>query len=315
MSSSKSGRRLPGSSRQPTFQPPSYYAAAAGVQYSSLGNSDFPGAASHSTMSNPHPSYPPVDRYPASAREDSRKNQDTPPSGRRSALLSKSILSGANGHREANDKPRHEKRQSRIVDIPFMETSLLPSLRDTIDKMTHPPTWTQAHDALTTRDSGDIGPMPGSSQGLSSYSVNTAAYQDVGRPLGLSPGHILTPAHTSRTPTNVSTLSGSSGLRTPQISTPKTAYSTPKVSFARTEVTSPAAPTGIPKTPRSALKGSRTPQTLSPNPPQISASPGTPGKSLRSIKSMIGSKQSIPAQLTPGVPPVCLLVRFFAVII
>ena len=55
---------------------------------------------------------------------------------RRSNSLSK-VLSP--DERRAKDIEGHGRRRSQLADIPLLEAQLLPSLRDTIDRMTHPP--------------------------------------------------------------------------------------------------------------------------------------------------------------------------------
>lgn len=129
---------VPSSSRTPTFQPPSYYAAAAGLQYS-------PKPASHQQVSDVHAStknsangvgtplsYPTVD---PDGQDSAEKGRD------HSSSFSRSFSRALPKHQrvDKNVLPAQEKRRSQMAEIPFLETQLLPSLRDTIDRMTHPP--------------------------------------------------------------------------------------------------------------------------------------------------------------------------------
>lgn len=143
------------SSRVPAFKPPSFYAAAAGLPVSPRADSAASNSttsssytdhgASHNDTRNDQTYYPPEGTprsYPTAAPDAPDAFEEHAPSRKRS--LSKSLsraIPKSHGGKEGGSK--EQSRQSRgqqMADIPFLETQLLPSLRDTIDKMTHPNT-------------------------------------------------------------------------------------------------------------------------------------------------------------------------------
>lgn len=111
-SKSKSPAPPSPSPRPSAFLPPSHYAAAGGF---SLPERSQSGCLSDGNHSN-SPSFQSQDTY-------------MPVSSSKHASSSISIL-GETGRK---------RRESQIQNLPFLETQLLPSLRDTIDKMTRPP--------------------------------------------------------------------------------------------------------------------------------------------------------------------------------
>lgn len=308
-----------GGSRAPAFQPPSFYAAAAGLHYPQASNADNSAAIdNHVSSSNMYPSIPVAGGDSDSARENG-EHQARHGTPRRSGSLSRSLLPGS--HRPDKEKVKHGRVESQIMDIPFLETSLLPSLRDTIDKMTHPPR-TDAQDQgymdapSHGQSSADYGAPSSSSHRTKGATLNTNSRRDAGRSPILSPGYAS--AISSGSKSSGSALQGASGLRTPQVTTPKTAYSTPKLSTGLFQRESPAAVTST--VPRSALKSPyRTPQQSSPvtTSAPVSSSPAVsphPGKSLRSVKSMVASAQSTLSQLTPSMASVSwLLLPLFTI--
>jgi hypothetical protein len=122
----------PTSSRTPSFKPPSFYAAAAGLKYSSTVNphahASQLNSATHDLIDLTGLPY----SYPTGPEED----QDDGQNRHRSNSLSRPF-SRATPSQKA--KSAQSRRKSQIAEIPFLETQLLPSLRDTIDKMTQPP--------------------------------------------------------------------------------------------------------------------------------------------------------------------------------
>ncbi|KAJ3552159.1 hypothetical protein NM688_g4297 [Phlebia brevispora] len=290
MSSWRSHNRFTGSSRTPTFQPPSFYAAAAGVPYSSSPVVNGPGQSS-STM---FPSSPAADADSDSARDPVSSTGARP--RRRSVSLSRALLPGS--VRQDKDKAKHQYNKSQIVDIPFLETSLLPSLRDTIDKMTHPPR-TEVQDpsdiASHPYEHPEYAPSPGASSRANTSLLNTDPYRNAGRSPVL-PSYSSNPSENAR--------AGPSGLRTPQVTTPKTAYSAPRVSANRMGRESPVVNpnAAVSNAPRSATKSSHlTSQAPSSVPTAHAASPN-PGRSLRSVKSMFSPSQPSPKIKSPSAP-------------
>ncbi|THH28850.1 hypothetical protein EUX98_g5338 [Antrodiella citrinella] len=78
------------------------------------------------------------------ARTDVSGYPDVPTRNRTSSL-SRSLSRVKNGRGDGRDNGDGKDkdmaaRRSQFVDLPLLETQLLPSLRDTIDRMTHPPT-------------------------------------------------------------------------------------------------------------------------------------------------------------------------------
>ncbi|PSR74499.1 hypothetical protein PHLCEN_2v9796 [Hermanssonia centrifuga] len=189
-----------------------------------------------------------------------------------------------NGNK-GKEKSRHERTKSQLADIPFLETQLLPSLRDTIDRMTHPPKpqaiqeghETHAHDDIhdfVDRDHGHAAAV------LSQHDTNRTPVQS----------SAYTPVYSSsvygyRSPAASAPLDSQISKATTVIST------TPRL-----ERPSPSAFSSKNSTaPRSVLKSAlRPPMASSPASPSV---PASPGKSLRSVKSMMST-----SQLTPNPP-------------
>ncbi|KAI0337858.1 hypothetical protein BDW22DRAFT_1363638 [Trametopsis cervina] len=117
-------------SRTGNFQPPSFYAAAAGLQYSPKPGSSMPNPELNSAGHN-HNGAPLC--YPTAGTED----QEPEPGSRRSNSFSRSF-SRTKSQRNEKAPNTQDRRKSQMAELPFLETQLLPSLRDTIDRMTHP---------------------------------------------------------------------------------------------------------------------------------------------------------------------------------
>ncbi|KAH9895852.1 hypothetical protein C8Q73DRAFT_454775 [Cubamyces lactineus] len=131
---------LPGS-RPPNFLPPSHYAAAAGIPYT--GDIQRKIDTSHgSSFASPA-------AYPTSEESSSIVSAETPSHfgavgrliGRTPSKRSTVLLSRSNSRGDKNDKEPdiHDNRKSHLGNIPLLETHLLPSLRDTVDRMTQSP--------------------------------------------------------------------------------------------------------------------------------------------------------------------------------
>ena len=118
-------------SRPPTFLPPSHYATAAGLTSAKSIPTDGP-------------------REPISSPRSSTEGTDArdSPFGTVGKLMGRSPYGRTSGTRStaspiasetvATRDPR-ERRMSQLGDIPLLETQLLPSLRDTVDRMTQSP--------------------------------------------------------------------------------------------------------------------------------------------------------------------------------
>ena len=153
--------RSPGRDTQiPTFQPPSFYAAAAGIPYLPRSVCSTPApedqrewaesSALQTTQSSTSMipiSYPtqvatqdaPPRNEPVESKESQLSRSGSTSSSRKSISLTRSLSRALPKYNRDKDKQSMGKRKSQIVDIPFLETQLLPSLRDTIDRMTQPP--------------------------------------------------------------------------------------------------------------------------------------------------------------------------------
>ncbi|KAF8870310.1 hypothetical protein CPB85DRAFT_751440 [Mucidula mucida] len=98
----------PPSPRPPNFLPPSHYAAAGGFAFPQSKNAPTSSADSR-------------DAYPISTEAPD------------------DVKSGGDKRFTFRSNPNRNKRESQLVNLPMVETQLLPSLRDTIDRMTRPP--------------------------------------------------------------------------------------------------------------------------------------------------------------------------------
>lgn len=141
-------------SRTPTFQPPSYYAAAAGIppKASSSEKNKNSEDKRRSNGSNPYGvplSYPTQSETKNGGGRDQRvgvgysvPGEGSSSSRDRSLSLSRSLSRGKSGRgeRDKGDEKADptRSRANQFVNLPMLETQLLPSLRDTIDRMTHP---------------------------------------------------------------------------------------------------------------------------------------------------------------------------------
>ncbi|KAK0440596.1 hypothetical protein EV421DRAFT_780588 [Armillaria borealis] len=114
----------PPSPRPPNFLPPSHYAAAGGFSFLSRH------AQQSSTESDgvyrpvEAPSSPDI-YMPVSQPDSDSSFEFQPRSEKRFTMMS--------------SKNKLNKRESQMMNLPMVETQLLPSLRDTIDRMTRPP--------------------------------------------------------------------------------------------------------------------------------------------------------------------------------
>ena len=147
------------SSQVPSFQPPSFYAAAAGIPYLPKSNSSSSTAeerreighssGSQTVMTPMVPiSYPTQagmqdvspNIVPVEPKDPHLSRSGSTSSSRKSISLTRSLSRALPRYNRGDkEKQANGKRKSQLVDIPFLETQLLPSLRDTIDRMTQPP--------------------------------------------------------------------------------------------------------------------------------------------------------------------------------
>ncbi|KZT01281.1 uncharacterized protein LAESUDRAFT_815982 [Laetiporus sulphureus 93-53] len=145
-------------SRTPAFLPPSHYAAAAGLQYPSprppgpvsstpeRAGSSLLQTISPCVLTSPAP--PSRTEFPASEGNQSAPVAPGSHLNRMSRLISRSPgrpmsrsfgrSTPKSGQRE-QEKGQNTDMPSPLVDIPLVEMQLIPTLRDTVDRMTHPP--------------------------------------------------------------------------------------------------------------------------------------------------------------------------------
>ncbi|KAI0683462.1 hypothetical protein BC835DRAFT_1395010 [Cytidiella melzeri] len=141
------------SSRTPSFKPPSFYAAAAGLKYSPNVDS----LARTSELNSPIHDVIDLTGVSMSYPTGDDDNQDNNAGRGRSSSLSRSF-SRANPRQQRQDKKSNSQshRRSQMAEIPFLETQLLPSLRDTIDRMTHPPRRAEVEDTMSKAREGEV---------------------------------------------------------------------------------------------------------------------------------------------------------------
>ena len=143
-------------SKTPTFQPPSFYAAAANIPYPS--STPLPSSQAGYTSPNIAITYPTqtlvnayegaVDRDNSDQHSQSQRNQR-----KRASSISRSLARAIpRSQKQDRDEETVSNRKSQLADIPLIEAALLPSLRDTIDRMTHPPLPADSRNKDTSRN-------------------------------------------------------------------------------------------------------------------------------------------------------------------
>ena len=165
--------------------------------------------------------------------------------------------------------------------------------------MTHPP-------RKDLRDPIEAQPYP--QDHADEYAPTTSNFGKVkGNLLSTGPYHSnghspvsLAGSSSAASPHTASNPKVGSGLRTPQVTTPRSAYSTPKPQFVSDDVGSPAQENiSLASSTRSAMKSPYlTPKLPSPNPPPDSTS-SLLVQSLRTTKNMVSPSPAIPAATTP----------------
>ncbi|KAK7028337.1 DH domain-containing protein [Favolaschia claudopus] len=169
----KSRSPLPQSPRPQTFLPPSHYAEAGGLSPRPRDPND--SQASNSDSGTYSDYYNPLDERRSSAFMPISSNSDSSFEFRETPKpVEHNRFSVAHGSKT----PRNSsKRESHMKNLPLVEAQLLPSLRDTIHRMTQPPSRPAASRALPEYDMDEtesLSYVPTSSQisGVSSDSQN-----------------------------------------------------------------------------------------------------------------------------------------------
>ena len=153
------------------FHPPSYYAAAAGLKHPHPDNDKSaetpirPATTADQSLADFDHSFVPGPPMPTAQLPTSSSASSTEPSlVSRMSFLNRR-LSKANG-----TSGKSSKRKSQLADLPLVEAQLVPSLRDTIDRMTNTPntpnsqTQTPVMFPYTSSQQNYHDPLPSSSQ-------------------------------------------------------------------------------------------------------------------------------------------------------
>jgi hypothetical protein len=263
---------FPNSPSPRPFLPPSHYAAAAGIAYTS-------GLKSSQGSKRPEKETDPPS-FAYSSQGDSsfsspRRDSCVPISYPSQPFSDSSEFDPAAGMRVGTNKEKRQcgsgsgsraRRQSNLGDLPFLEANLLPSLRDTIDRMTRSPARPRTA-AASSPPSSD--PLTCESS-FHSSSFSTAAFE------AASP--IPLPSMRAPSTPRASTPQASANLFSPTSAPVET--STPKqtAKFAlKSALKSPA--------PKLQVQRMDVATTMQPSSPAIS---------LRSVKSIIGVPKRTP---------------------
>lgn len=296
-SSSRFGSRQTGftagiSSRVPAFQPPSFYAAAAGLspRTDSAQATERPPDEAQGQYTSAHGA--PISYPTADAEADLMDEAEG--SRRRKRSLSRSLSRALPKHHKEQETKSRDGNRWQMAEIPFLETQLLPSLRDTVDKMTHPP--------LQASQEQDCQQRTGRSHKENSSATPA---EDVSRSLVVSPdqrlgrspvstGYSSTLASASRSyaRSNPATPALSSEVNSPHL------LGTPSLNVNRPDRSPSSKPASkIPGSSRMPTKSSlRVDPSLT---PQMSSAPNTPlpdkvsSKSNRSTKNAIISSEAV----------------------
>ncbi|KAI0051283.1 hypothetical protein FA95DRAFT_309035 [Auriscalpium vulgare] len=262
------------------FLPPSHYAAAAGISYDphsdysqkKYGPPENSNDTRHRGRDGGHGPVASSSHMPVSSSASSSEHANAS----RMAMLTRR-LSRSGTNPPESPAPRH----TRLGDLPLVEAHLVPSLRDTIDRMTHP------------------GQSPPAESPVS-LSASTRT----------NPGRSGKP--TASDPQSTTSASTASRLKRPTLhvmTTPPVLPSTPRPSPAPKTTETSRIPTTPSKgksksTLKSVLKSSSSSaSTTKQAPTHDSQSKGSPSKSLRSVRNMMSRKASQAPIATESVTP------------
>jgi hypothetical protein len=257
------------------FHPPSYYAAAAGLSSSHPDQDKLSDAQTHRTATTDRTVVDFDDSYvsapmPTAQLPVSSSASSTEPSlVSRMSFLNRRLSKGSGASNKSSSK-----RRSQLADLPLVEAQLVPSLRDTIDRMTSSPNIPTHSPAIGPHTSSQIN-LPESVQSPSQHSH----YPSTPRARQHQhSGHLR-------------------AMPTPAPSTPKT----PSVQESSRIPTAMAVAKTKPGL-KPALKNAVASSSVSSSGQGVQLSPTktSPAKSLRSVKGIIGRKTpQIPADTTP----------------
>jgi len=263
------------------FHPPSYYAAAAGMTHPHP-DDDKPAdtevrrtTTAGRSLTDPDdsfvpapPTFAPTPISTAQLPTSSSASSTEPSLVSRMSFLNKR-LSKANGM-----TGKSPKRKSQLADLPLVEAQLVPSLRDTVDRMTNSPSSPAQPPIIYphTPSHHDLhDPLPSSSQHQPYPSTPPAR-----------PRPQIAPIKTTSTPPTASVLRFPNVLESSRIPTPvATAKAKPNLK--------PALKNAVASTSSWCSAGQGSPTKASPS------------RSLRSVKGIIGRKTpQIPAEPAPS---------------
>ncbi|KAI9439268.1 hypothetical protein H4582DRAFT_128071 [Lactarius indigo] len=256
------------------FHPPSYYAAAAGLSSShpdqdkSSDAQTYRSTTTDRTVVDFDYSFVPASMPTAQLPVSSSASSTEPSLVSRMSFLNRRLSKGnVTGNKSSS------KRRSQLADLPLVEAQLVPSLRDTIDRMTNSPN-SQTHSPANGPHAFSQSNPP---EGLQSPSQHFQ-YPSTPRARQQQTGHLRT-------------------VPTPPPSTPKFS-SVQESSRIPTPVAAAKTKPGL----KPALKNAVASSSMSNSGKGNESSPtkASPARSLRSVKGIIGRKTpQIPAEIAP----------------
>lgn len=247
------------SPRTPTFYPPSHYAAAAGLSYPPLPRADI--GSDSRQLRDSGGDFQPAEQDTSETSSMDSTHATSSHLGAVSRFLQRSpsrsslCRSNSKGSKSDKEKDDKSKRQSQLGDIPSLEAQLLPSLNDTVSRMTHPPTsgYVEGH-LVGARDATS---PPTQNRDSRQWSRDTSSVPPS--------ANMMTPNHTSALRMNAH-LAPPAAYWSPQSSN-SPSLSTPSTISLRTPIGTPSAgsidpPKSSTTTPKRPLKSAlRTPST------------------------------------------------------
>ncbi|KAH9024945.1 hypothetical protein EDB85DRAFT_247019 [Lactarius pseudohatsudake] len=257
------------------FHPPSYYAAAAAGLSSSHPDQDKSSdAQTHRTTTTDRTvvdfdySFVPAPMPTAQLPVSSSTSSTEPSLVSRMSFLNRRLSKGnGTGNKSSS------KRRSQLTDLPLVEAQLVPSLRDTIDRMTNSPNSQTHSPAIGSHASSQINPP----EALHSPSQHFQ-YPSTPRTRQQQTGYLRTVPTPSPSTPKFSSVQESSRIPTP-------------VAVAKTKP-------GLKPALKNAVASSSVSNSGQGN--QSSPTKASPARSLRSVKGIIGRKTpQIPADIAP----------------
>ncbi|KAH9053084.1 hypothetical protein EDB87DRAFT_1691161 [Lactarius vividus] len=257
------------------FHPPSYYAAAAAGLSTSHPDQDKPSDAQiHRTTTTDRTvvdfdySFVPAPMPTAQLPVSSSASSTEPSLVSRMSFLNRRL---SKGNRTGNKSS--SKRRSQLADLPLVEAQLVPSLRDTIDRMTNSPNSPTHSPAMGSHASSQINPP----EDLQSPSQHFQ-YPPTPRTRQQQTGYLRTVPTPSPSTPKFSSVQESSRIPTP-------------VAAAKTKP-------GLKPALKNAVASSSVSNSGQGN--QSSPTKASPARSLRSVKGIMGRKTpQIPTDIAP----------------